>query len=166
MKKRNFTLLELVFVTGILAIVAGAGVYAFNGTEENAAAKVESYKSSIIYKAFLKFRKDMGYYPKIGPLNFARTENSEAEEWFDDTENMMQLFIEPVDISITDFWIWNPETKRGWGGPYLSINGAFLDIDNKYKINAGTGFVQYDPTALKLTFIDSEKNLQTLQLPQ
>ena len=161
MKKKSFTLLELMIVTFILAILAGGVVVSLGGAREYVQDSLQQYEVSEIQKAIIAFRKDTGSYPKTGSLEYAKLDFDITESDFDDERNFVQLFKMPkvdTDSDLDDEnwkWTWNIDSKRGWKGPYLnpmiahirySHNGEthterYLDITNgiRYDDNNGDG---------------------------
>ena len=61
-------------------------------------------------------------------------------DWCKHPANFWMLFINPLDDLNTSVeeGIWNPDTHRGWNGPYLQRNNGYLDIGNDLS-TAGTG---------------------------
>ncbi|MCH2207569.1 MAG: hypothetical protein MK132_17060 [Lentisphaerales bacterium] len=131
MLKHTYTLLELVIVAAIMAVIGGAATLAVSSSESLSQNNLLKVEQTLIYDALVKFRKDMGYYPKIGPLDkdiveldndTLELEEDMTEEEFEEYENLLQLFQQPVDKNAPDKWDWNIYTKRGWNGPYLNLN--------------------------------------------
>ena len=154
MKKKNFTLLELLFVTALMAILAGGALFAFNDAEEKSSERLRSYSNSQVLEAFVNFKRDMGYYPKVsGVLDFASLENgSLSEEDFNDLSNLSQLFIKPEKNGNSTFWDWDIDSARGWNGPYLRLNGAFND-EGIYRILVDSdNYYEYDPVSLTINY--------------
>jgi prepilin-type N-terminal cleavage/methylation domain-containing protein len=145
----GFTLLELLLVVAILAILAGGVLVAYVGTETRAAGGVAQAELVELRKAVLRFRRDTGHLPKRGP--FALTDDggridpdvdahwpaeapagaADRRAWFASPANFYQLFEKPEDLSIQAALdviagpgrAFNPETGRGYLGPYLSRHG-------------------------------------------
>ena len=173
MKKRHFTLLELLTVVAILALISGGVIVAFSDLEDSARANVGQYQTSVIRDAMIKFRKDMGYYPKQKRLayNFLDLDAISAvdkQAWIEDEENFYQLFVEPVHISKSDFWKWDTESGVGWNGPYLDLEGAVRETDERITIldPSGLSNFKYDPATLEITYTDSNNTEQTITLPK
>ena len=76
-----------------------------------------------------------------------------TQEWFDSPANLMQLLERPVICNnhpLKMLETWNPNTGRGWRGPYLTNNLEFVDIGNALASN-GEG----DP--IELSIIDPSR---------
>jgi prepilin-type N-terminal cleavage/methylation domain-containing protein len=135
MRKSNFTLMELLIVTAILAIIGGSVVMSYSGAYEQSNKELLKFRTSLVYKALVKFKKDMGYYPKQDKVAFEEVKNpapsdlsADKQEWFEDTQNFNQLFEEPVDQDIDNLWKWNIDSKRGWQGPYIN-DGHYSELN-------------------------------------
>ncbi|WDP92769.1 MAG: prepilin-type N-terminal cleavage/methylation domain-containing protein [Desulfobacter sp.] len=142
---RGFTLLELLVVVAILAAVASVGATTFFRVREGAAEQVARMEMQAIAKALRQFKADTGYFPKTGPFNltsasggkvsyarlpgYAGNNDSECALWFNSPANFYQLFKNPLEDSGHALEDWNPETGRGWRGPYLAgFQEGYLDI--------------------------------------
>jgi len=127
-RKAGFTLLELVIVTAILGSIAGGAVLMVGQTEELAQGQISLVEVSEIREAMIQFKKDTGYLPKTGPFQLA-TEGgfvpvpAEGSDWFQSPANFSQLFSNPLAGTGHPLATWNPDTKRGWRGPYLTCAG-------------------------------------------
>jgi type II secretory pathway pseudopilin PulG len=136
MRKSNFTLMELLIVTAILTIIGGSVAMSYSDTYEQSNKEILKFRTSVLYKALVKFKKDMGYYPKtIEKFSFEEVKNpapsdlsADKQEWFEDTQNFNQLFEEPVDQDIDNLWKWNIDSKRGWQGPYIN-DGHYSELN-------------------------------------
>ncbi|MHC4972580.1 MAG: type II secretion system protein [Planctomycetota bacterium] len=145
----GFSLLELILICSILALVAGGALVMFVGTETRAAGGIAQAEMVELRKAVLRFRKDTGFFPKTGP--FALTDDggridpgvdahwpadapaaaADRRAWFASPANFYQLFEKTDDLSIQVALdviagpgrAFNPETGRGYLGPYLSRHG-------------------------------------------
>lgn len=124
----GFTLLELVIVIAILATIAGGVVASMDGVEDQAASQLVRHELATLREAVLAFRRDTGHLPKQGPfakrLNVVRGSDDPAS--FDHPANWSQLYDNPIlkDAStgayLDPIGQWNPDTRRGWNGPYLA----------------------------------------------
>lgn len=140
----GFTLLELIIVVAILATLAGGAVLTMGQTEEVAQGQIGLVEMSEIREAIVQFKRDTGYLPKQGP--FALTTNggavatpSEGETWFYSPANFSQLFQNPLANTGHSLASWNPDTKRGWRGPYLTTSGeGRVDVGDDLNLN-GSG---------------------------
>lgn len=123
-------------MVAILAVVAGGLVLAFSGTEQHVTEQVAATEIQELKKAILQFKQDTGFYPGQGP--FALSTDSLAglvavppggSAWFHSPANFVQLFDEPLDASDQPIMPFNPNTGRGWRGPYLEWFGnGFVDV--------------------------------------
>ena len=154
--QRGFTVLELLVVVAILAAVAFVAGGRFTGVREQANDQLVRTEMQTIAKAIRQFRQDTGYYPKTGPFNLAAhggsipytnlptragSTNAARDRWFYSPANFSQLFspVSPLDGSVPEHQLehWDPETGRGWRGPYLQgFTEGFVDIRDG--INSGT----------------------------
>jgi prepilin-type N-terminal cleavage/methylation domain-containing protein len=142
--QRGFTLLELLVVVSILAAVAFVATGTFNGASEKANDGIVRAEMQAIVKAIRQFKQDTGYYPKTGPFGLDAdggeidaddlddhygAPSAQQTKWFYSPANFYQLLSSrsPLELNgdeITDsnehqLTHWNPETGRGWRGPYL-----------------------------------------------
>lgn len=146
---RGFTLLELLLVVAILAVIGGAALLAFTDVEERVEDQSVRPEMVEIAKALRAFRHDMGDWPRRGlfalaadggwidpadddhwPAGAPAGETARAA-WLHAPANLYQLLahgadpwvhavLEPVFGAgrITD-----PDTGRGFRGPYLARSG-------------------------------------------
>ena len=129
-RRRNagFTLLELMIVTAILGSIAGGAVLMVGHTEEIAQCQIGLVEVTEIREAMIQFKKDTGYLPKTGPFQITSDGGvvpvpAEGSDWFRSPANFSQLFQNPLAGTGHPLATWNPDTKRGWRGPYLSCAG-------------------------------------------
>ncbi|MCM8527638.1 MAG: type II secretion system GspH family protein [Lentisphaeraceae bacterium] len=134
MKQKNFTLLELLIVVSILALIAGGVVMSVSGSYKKVNEEVIKHRASIVYDALVKFKKDMGFYPKQDQLALSEVVNpapstliEDHTAWFNNTGNFNQLFERPIGAVNPDKWKWNIDSKRGWDGPYLNYGDYTVD---------------------------------------
>ncbi len=111
----GFSLLELLVVVTILAVVAGGMILKQGETVNDAKLSVALSEMTKVKAAILQFRLDMGRLPNptnpANPLSLGSPGN--FNDLYDDT-NLPN---------------WNPDTRRGWRGPYLTTLGeGFTDI--------------------------------------
>jgi prepilin-type N-terminal cleavage/methylation domain-containing protein len=145
-RSRGFTLLELLVVTGLLVAVAGGVLFALDGSAETAELAVAQHELTRLQEAVQRFRLDTGYLPRRGPFALvsdggridptigshwpvvAPSAAAEREAWFRSPANFYQLF-EPsrspsiqvaLDVVAGPGRVYNPATRRGYRGPYLS----------------------------------------------
>jgi len=151
--RQGFTLLEMLVVIVLLAAVAFIGTGTFKGVSEHANDRLVRAEMQNIAKAIRRFKADTGYYPKTGPFSLvgsggavtyaslpshAGSNNVERDLWFYSPANFYQLLAETSPLPVGDpLETWNPETGRGWRGPYIK---GFLDgyVDIRDGINDGT----------------------------
>jgi len=161
MKQKNFTLLELLIVTAVLALIAGGVVMSVSGIYSDSNENLAKSRASTVYKALVKFKKDTGFYPKQGKLSLSNVENpapfglsEDPDDWFVKENNFNQLFELPVETGGTaadSEWKWNIDSKRGWNGPYVN-NGLYTDDDSSFTSSINTGVISRDRI---LAYIDN-----------
>lgn len=145
-KEDGFTLLELLIIVAILAALAGGVIMVLDGAEEDSATKIAKSEMLEIKKALLKFKQDTGYLPKQGPFALLTDTPpglvpvpSQGSTWFHSPANFAQMYEEPVDSLGSPIRPWNPDTARGWRGPYLTRQGeGLVDIGDGLNTD-GTG---------------------------
>ena len=152
---QGFTLLELLVVLTLMAIVAGVAVLAYEDTNVQAELDATKYEMAELRKAMLQFKRDTGVFPGQGDYDCgALVDEAEAEDlsngletwpagapaalivtpgpwvdWCNDVANFWMLFIDPNPTSDND---WNPDTKHGWHGPYLTKSGpGYVDVGSE-----------------------------------
>ncbi len=129
-----FTLLELLLVVGILSALAGGAVFLMGPAEEQARSQMSLIEMANIREALLQFHKDTGYLPKQGPFALTTDGGSvpvpaEGATWFKSPANLEQLYVNPLTGTGHALENWDPDTKRGWRGPYISSFGeGYVDI--------------------------------------
>lgn len=145
----GFTLLELLVTVGILVILAGGVVLSLEGSREAAAAGIAQRELSELHAAVLRFRRDTGHLPRRGPFALvadggqldpdvdahwppgAPSGSADRAAWFRSPANFYQLgedrdapsFQVALDVVAGPGLVFNPETRRGYLGPYLSRHG-------------------------------------------
>lgn len=152
----GFTLLELLVVVAIMAVVAGSVVMVLGRTEEQANVHITQSEITELKKAYLRFRKDTGYFPKQGPFALSPSglikpddpshwptflsgkSPQERATWFHSPANHYQLLgliyavpdnQGPLAGTGHPLRTFDPDTARGWNGPYLGRAGnGFLRI--------------------------------------
>jgi prepilin-type N-terminal cleavage/methylation domain-containing protein len=162
LKYRGFTLLELLVVVSILSAVAFIAAGTFRGASEQANDGLVRVEMQVIAKAIRQFKQDTGYYPKTGPFDLdnavgvphvnlpsdSGSNDTARERWFYSPANFYQLLTATSPLVGTGHQLeaWDPETGRGWRGPYLQgYQDGYLDIRDG--INDGTwlGDITGDP---------------------
>lgn len=116
---RGFTLVELLAVIALISVIAAGASLALGGVREDAQAQLAQVEMLEIKKALQQFKRDVGYYPKtehpadFGPLMINEDADNDGDP---------------------DYRPWNPDTARGWRGPYLTREGnGYVDIGNDLK---------------------------------
>jgi prepilin-type N-terminal cleavage/methylation domain-containing protein len=137
-RRRGFTLLEMVVVVAILAVVAGTAIVALGGTEDDARTLLARSEMATLRDALVRWKQDIGSFPdtsgSLTPLVALALGRDPAG-------NVTPL-PDPSLASTANGWVlanpgtsvppaltfpsaslstWNPATRRGWRGPYLSI---------------------------------------------
>lgn len=129
----GFTLLELLTVIVLLGIMAGIAVVSYDGVQEQALCEATRFEMAELRKALLQFRRDSGTndFPGQGqygcdpdmdfPLE-AGTGNARID-WCKSEANFWMLFVDPLDNG------WDPDTHRGWHGPYLQRKSGLISYE-------------------------------------
>lgn len=154
--RRGFTLLELLTVVAILATVAFVAAGRMGGLQQQTSEQLVHTEMQEIATAIRRFKQDTGYYPKTGPFGLvgpgfgpitdavlssqkphAGANPTNRARWFYSPANFYQLVSNPLSGTGHQLENWNPETGRGWRGPYLQgFRDGFVDIGDG--INDGT----------------------------
>lgn len=153
----GFTLLELLTVVALMAVLAGVAISAYDGTQDQARLDATRFDMAELRKALLQLRRDSGSNDLPGAgvydctdaangnpananpdFNFpAEAGSNDADKiaWCQHPANFWMLFADPFGTG------WNPDTHRGWRGPYLqrksglrnfgAINGVWV-VDDAY----------------------------------
>jgi len=148
----GFTLIELLTVISLIAIIATVAVNSYDGVQDAARNDVAQFEMAEIRKALIQLRKDsgtrslpaQGSYDCTDEINGgvnnvpnslfafpdeAGTTNPQIIAWCQHPANFWMLFTNPFDITTNPELVWNPDTKRGWNGPYLQRKDGFLSLD-------------------------------------
>jgi len=150
----GFTLLELLVVVALMAIVATVALVANEGVQDEAAVDATKYEMAELRKALLQFRRDTGVFPGNGAYA-CQAPSDEFEypafvtanhlDWCQSPANFWMLYSCPlkddVDTPVDEGspCKWNPDTKRGWNGPYLSKSGpGYVDVGLIAESDAGS----------------------------
>jgi prepilin-type N-terminal cleavage/methylation domain-containing protein len=139
----GFTLVELLAVCSILAAVAYVAWGTYMNVDRQAEDELAHAQLLQLATALKRFHEDTGYYPGQGPLSLAPSAVNEADcmasdgilrgwaapgndikrdAWFASPANLALLFDAPALCDkhpLAYLKKWNPETGRGWHGPYL-----------------------------------------------
>jgi prepilin-type N-terminal cleavage/methylation domain-containing protein len=155
--QRGFSLLEMMVVVAVLAAVAFISTGAYENIHEQTDEQLVHVEMQQIAKAIRQFKQDTGYYPKEGPFDLAvyggavpygnllvhaggaGGTDPEKDLWFYSPANFYQLISRTSPLNATGHMLetWNPETGRGWRGPYL-MGFAEGYVDIRAGINNGT----------------------------
>jgi prepilin-type N-terminal cleavage/methylation domain-containing protein len=157
---RGFTLIELLVVCSILAALAYTAWGAYIGVEEDSEDIVARSEMLRLVNAIARFHADTGYYPGQGPFALSSSAISEADcstadgvlrswadpandadrdDWFASPANLALLLEAPTLCSKNrqaHLARWNPETGRGWHGPYFD-RGVRQWVDHGANLNSG-----------------------------
>lgn len=132
--KMAFTLLELIIVAAILTAAAGGAILLVGPAEEQARSQLSQIELTRLRDAILQFHADTGSLPKQGPFALAIDGGSvptppQGATWFYHPANFNQLYNNPLEGTGHSLEAWDPDTKRGWRGPYISSFGeGYVDI--------------------------------------
>jgi type II secretory pathway pseudopilin PulG len=140
---RGFTLVELLATCGILAALAFTAWGGYHGAQESAEDDIALADLRRVADAVRRFKADTGYYPGQGPFSLSPSAETEAvcaasdgilrnwatpdddskrDAWFASPANLALLFEAPPLCGkhpLAYLKKWNPESGRGWRGPYL-----------------------------------------------
>jgi len=142
----GFTLMELLTVITLMALIATVAMTSYEGTQEQGRYDVTKFEMNQIRKALIQFRQDSGsndfpmqgsydcvdssddskINPNIDPQlpTEAGTTDADKIAWCQHPANFWMLFENPLATG------WNPDTKRGWNGPYLQRKDGYLTLDS------------------------------------
>lgn len=161
---RGFTLVELLVVCSILAALSVTAWGAYNGVQEANEDAIARADLTRLANALRRFRQDTGYYPGQGPFVLAATAQTEAD--CTAADGILRNWAEPTDDALRDDWFkspanialllsapsiclkhpqahlrrWNPDTQRGWHGPYLDAGlRDWVDHGKDLNITDGSG---------------------------
>jgi prepilin-type N-terminal cleavage/methylation domain-containing protein len=155
--ENGFTLLELLVVITLLSVLAGASILAYDGVQEEGRNDATVYDLSRLRVALLQFRRHTGEFPcrvyregdyvpneVIMDLDFTALPGpptlANYFDWCSDNINdqvdwgLVMLTNFPYDETDTTYTplLWNPDTKRGWYGPYTNTQGIIDAWGNPY----------------------------------
>lgn len=176
-RSAGFTVLELLVVVIILIAVAFVAGGSMDGVEREAQARIVRAEMLEISRAIKQFKADTGYYPGEGP--FALLENLNApgdyncaddqaaspgavdidsvasRAWFESPANFTQLLEQPelcAGHNLAMLAQWDPNTGRGWRGPYLQDNGeGFVVVGDD--VNPDQGYELGDPATIAVASV-------------
>ena len=160
LSSRGFTLIELLVVCSILAALSYTSWGAYIGVEEDSEDAIARVEMLRLANGIARFRADTGYYPGAGPFALSPSAINEADcsaadgvlrswaapdndaardDWFASPANLALLFEAPLLCSKNaqaHLARWNPETGRGWHGPYFD-RGVRHYVDHGANLNSG-----------------------------
>ncbi|MDD5328494.1 MAG: prepilin-type N-terminal cleavage/methylation domain-containing protein [Sulfuricella sp.] len=166
LRDHGFTLVELLVVTGILATLAYLAWGGQTGVQSRAEDQIARSEILRLADALRRFRADTGYYPGQGPFALAAPGTTETggncapvggvlrswtlpavdadrDDWFDSPINLALLFERPAlcgNHPQAYLAAWNPDTRRGWNGPYLDRSArAWTDHGANFNLADGSG---------------------------
>ncbi len=133
----GFTLLELLIVVSLLAVLATVALIANEGVYEQAEVDATKYEMAELRKALLQFRRDVGHFPDAAGL-IAESDRLALLSSCQSIDNTKINTTAGVSYD-AGCEVWNPDTHRGWNGPYLDNVGAdFAFKDAWYDPNKAT----------------------------
>lgn len=115
----GFTLLELLVVVALLATLAGLAVTAYDSnSDDSIATQLAQSEMTELAKALRQFRRDVGNYPIVAnPTDFKH----------------LFVFVDADNDNVDDiqgYARFDPDTARGWRGPYLEQRGiSCVDVN-------------------------------------
>jgi prepilin-type N-terminal cleavage/methylation domain-containing protein len=145
----GFTLLELLLVIALLSVTAGVVVQGYEGVQDQGRYDAARFEMAELRKALLQFRRDSGtndfpgqgiydctaladeaidngrpatWTQSVPEVNIAN--RSDWIDWCQSPANFWMLFADPLGSG------WNPDTHRGWHGPYLQRKSGLLSYGN------------------------------------
>ncbi len=125
--RRGLSLLELLVVAAILAIVAAGAVRLFSAQGSELKEELALVELTRLRDALRQFREDTGHLPRSGPFGLAVDGPPgqvaiplQGADWFRSPANVIQLLEQPVAENGQPIMPFDPNTGRGWRGPYLA----------------------------------------------
>lgn len=131
--KKGFTLIELVVVTLVIAVIAGATITAFNsGFVDEKEQTAALYEMTQIRDAILQFKQDNPSHSLTdanlcspADASFLLTDDYDT----DDVCNTTEAFITA----------WDPNYRLGWQGPYMTkVGNTTRTISSDFEFDGGT----------------------------
>jgi prepilin-type N-terminal cleavage/methylation domain-containing protein len=131
---RGFTLLELLVVIGLIAALAVIATSQLDDAGDHAKEQIARAEMANISKALKQYKRDVGSYPKSEDTNDRERQHPAdftflitGELWDDDSSNYVAL---PEEDK------WDPESARGWRGPYLDNAGnGYVSVGDNLKFD-------------------------------
>lgn len=145
----------MLVVVALLAVIAGLGVAAYDTSGDNDAIATQLAQSEMteLAKALRQFRRDVGMYPHVPdpqltavPI-FHPADFAQLFIFTDSLDNSTELTgVDGLDDR-AGYRLFNPDTGRGWRGPYLERRGigcaAFSGAANI--VDGVSGYAKMDP---------------------
>ncbi len=119
----GFTLIELLVVVSLLAALAAVSVGAYDNLYGYKDQQIAEAELRNIEKALHRFKQDTGFWPGSGPFSDRQG-----------VHDLSQLLLQPTDRQGNELMPWDPESARGWRGPYLSRLG-----EGRAQLTVGAG---------------------------
>jgi prepilin-type N-terminal cleavage/methylation domain-containing protein len=125
-RRRGFTLLEMVIVIAILVAIAGLALFSVSSAEDDAKLQLARSELATLRDACLRWRSDLGRYPDVRDLGLsvpttpAATISPLIALVLTSSQTLTDGSNRP--LSLTRLPSWNPVTRRGGRGPYLSLS--------------------------------------------
>lgn len=124
--RRAFSLLELLVTVAIVASLAGVVLVNLAGVQDAAASQLSLQRLERLRQALLRFHQDTGWFPGSGPFGLAEAGPAgqvatppAGSAWFLSPANLEQLYRQPQRLDGSPVLPFNPDSRRGWHGPYL-----------------------------------------------
>lgn len=118
---QGFTLLELLVVVSLMAVLATVALLANEGVSDQAELDATKVEMAELRKALLQFRRDVGHFPDAAGL-IAEGERLALLSSCQSIDNTK--INTTAGVSYDDGCnVWNPDTHRGWHGPYVAAAG-------------------------------------------
>jgi len=151
----GFTLLEILIVVAVLVTLAGGAMLALGGVQNDAALQVSRAEMLEVKDALLRFRTDTGFLPRQGPFELAASDGGPCSAgavggqaplpagkppaWFCSPVNFDPLYTNPLAGTGHPLETWQPDTGRGFRGPYLTQHGEGLVDAGDALLSDGAG---------------------------
>lgn len=122
-RQRGFTLIELLVTVSVLVAVAVTAIAIVTDAGDEADNSLAVSEIRQVARALQRFQADTGYLPRLGP--FSAQEGITTAE-LSSPAYLGQLIEEPEinnGGTIEPIMEWNPDTGRGWNGPYIETFG-------------------------------------------
>jgi prepilin-type N-terminal cleavage/methylation domain-containing protein len=154
----GFTLLELLVVVVLLGIFAGGAAVGYDRVQDQARIDATRFEMAEIRKALLQFRRDsgtndfpgQGIYDCMALANAAIDNGGRLDTWppsvweiGDQDDKLTKLEWITWCKHPANFWMlfvdprgegWDPDTHRGWHGPYLQRKSGLISYGGVDKV--------------------------------